>query len=270
MAYLTAEVRRRPNLRILPDAFVEALLFEGRRATGVQRPPGRSTPSSFAARRSLSPPARLHSPAILQRAGVGPAKTFAAVWHRRRRRPSGCRRESAGSPVRFDWLLSAARSAPAAFAHSRPDAWAAIRFRHRRLRLLRHVLDRAEPHLLASSRPCARRHHRLRLQALFARPPPHRLRRPAYRSPDRVQSAVRSPRPCAVDAGGWHRRRGAGSSGRPRRCRGGFSRPLHAAHPGAQPPLRLERRAGDGGVGADGKLSGPAQMAAEKSRQPGA
>ena len=73
MAYLTPEVRRRPNLRILPDAFVEAVLFEGRRATGVQvRQAGGTV--EFRGAEIIIAAGALHSPAILQRSGVGPGK----------------------------------------------------------------------------------------------------------------------------------------------------------------------------------------------------
>ena len=73
MAYLTPEVRRRPNLRILPDAFVEAVLFEGRRATGVRvRQAGGVV--EFRGAEIILAAGALHSPAILQRSGVGPGK----------------------------------------------------------------------------------------------------------------------------------------------------------------------------------------------------
>ena len=36
MVYLSADVRKRPNLTIRPDTLVDRVLFEGRRATGVR------------------------------------------------------------------------------------------------------------------------------------------------------------------------------------------------------------------------------------------
>jgi 5-(hydroxymethyl)furfural/furfural oxidase len=70
-AYLTSEVRRRPNLRVLPDAFVEIVLFEGRRAAGVRvRQAGGS--EEYRGREIILAAGALHSPAILQRSGVGP------------------------------------------------------------------------------------------------------------------------------------------------------------------------------------------------------
>jgi 5-(hydroxymethyl)furfural/furfural oxidase len=72
-AYLTPEVRRRPNLRILPDAFVEAVLFEDRRATGVRvRRAGSAT--DYRGAEIVLAAGALHSPTILQRSGVGPGK----------------------------------------------------------------------------------------------------------------------------------------------------------------------------------------------------
>jgi 5-(hydroxymethyl)furfural/furfural oxidase len=75
MAYLTPEVRRRPNLRIVPEAFVEAIIFDGRRATGVRvrvRQAGGSV--AFNGAEIIIAAGALHSPAILQRAGIGPAQ----------------------------------------------------------------------------------------------------------------------------------------------------------------------------------------------------
>ncbi len=78
MAYLTPDVRRRPNLRILPDAFVEAVLFEGRRATGVRvRQAGGIV--EFRGAVILLAAGALHSPAILQRSGVGPGKLLQEI-----------------------------------------------------------------------------------------------------------------------------------------------------------------------------------------------
>ena len=71
MAYLTPGVRRRPNLRILPDAFVESILFEGRRATGV-RVRRAAGSEEFRGGEIILAAGALHSPAILQRSGVGP------------------------------------------------------------------------------------------------------------------------------------------------------------------------------------------------------
>jgi 5-(hydroxymethyl)furfural/furfural oxidase len=73
MAYLTPEVRRRPNLRILPEAFVESILFEGQRATGL-RVRSAAGSEEFRGAEIILAAGALHSPAILQRAGIGPAR----------------------------------------------------------------------------------------------------------------------------------------------------------------------------------------------------
>ena len=73
MAYLTAEARRRPNLRILSDAFVEALLLEGRRVTGVRIRQGEQS-VDYHGSEIIAAAGALHSPGILQRAGIGPAQ----------------------------------------------------------------------------------------------------------------------------------------------------------------------------------------------------
>jgi 5-(hydroxymethyl)furfural/furfural oxidase len=73
MAYLTLEVRQRPNLRILPESFVESIVLDGRRATGVRvQQPGGSF--AYSGGEIVIAAGALHSPAILQRAGIGPAK----------------------------------------------------------------------------------------------------------------------------------------------------------------------------------------------------
>jgi 5-(hydroxymethyl)furfural/furfural oxidase len=72
MAYLTREVRSRPNLTIVPGATVERITFEGTRATGVvahvdgdaRRIEGREVVVSCGA---------IHSPALLLRSGLGPS-----------------------------------------------------------------------------------------------------------------------------------------------------------------------------------------------------
>jgi 5-(hydroxymethyl)furfural/furfural oxidase len=73
-AYLTPEVRRRPNLRIIADAFVETVLFEGRRAVCVRVRQADGEVVEFHAAEIILAAGALHSPAILQRSGVGPGK----------------------------------------------------------------------------------------------------------------------------------------------------------------------------------------------------
>ena len=72
MGYLTANVRRRPNLRILTDTHVTGLLFDGLRCVGVTAMSGGQEQEFRAAEVILSCGA-IHSPALLLRAGIGPA-----------------------------------------------------------------------------------------------------------------------------------------------------------------------------------------------------
>jgi choline dehydrogenase len=75
-AYLTPEVRRRPNLKIITGALAERVLFEGRRATGVayRAPEG---PATVAARQVILCGGAINSPQLLMLSGVGPARHLA-------------------------------------------------------------------------------------------------------------------------------------------------------------------------------------------------
>jgi 5-(hydroxymethyl)furfural/furfural oxidase len=77
-AYLTAEARRRPNLRILAQSHVQELIFDGRKIVGarVQTPHGVET---FRAKEIILSAGAVHSPAMLLRAGIGPAAQLAAL-----------------------------------------------------------------------------------------------------------------------------------------------------------------------------------------------
>lgn len=71
MAYLTPEVRARPNLVVLDRAFVTKLVMAGMRATGVEYEVAGERRAARAEEVILSAGA-IHSPAMLMRAGVGP------------------------------------------------------------------------------------------------------------------------------------------------------------------------------------------------------
>jgi len=71
--FLTPEVRRRPNLRIITDTLVERVLFEGRRAVGV-RCSGEGAGDYRAASEVILSMGALETPKILQISGVGPAE----------------------------------------------------------------------------------------------------------------------------------------------------------------------------------------------------
>ena len=78
MAYLTREVRQRPNLSILSGARAERLLFDGTRVTGVRVRRGGET-IDISARETIVSMGALQSPAFLMRNGIGPAKELAAL-----------------------------------------------------------------------------------------------------------------------------------------------------------------------------------------------
>ena len=68
MAYLTDEVRRRPNLTIMGGVEVDSVVFDGRRATGVRLANG----EIIAAGQVILSAGTYGSPAILMRSGIGP------------------------------------------------------------------------------------------------------------------------------------------------------------------------------------------------------
>ena len=71
-AYLGAPVRARPNLRIVTDATVERLTVDGRRITGVETI-GQGNRIIYRARETILSAGAIHSPALMLRAGIGPA-----------------------------------------------------------------------------------------------------------------------------------------------------------------------------------------------------
>ena len=76
--YLTSEVRRRDNLAIMGATEVERILFDGARAIGVRVRRGGET-IELRAREVIVSCGALHSPAMLLRSGVGPARELAAL-----------------------------------------------------------------------------------------------------------------------------------------------------------------------------------------------
>lgn len=77
-AYLTREVRARPNLTILSSAMVTGLSFEGIRCVGVTVERNGES-QTISGRETILAAGALHSPALLQRAGIGPADHLQSV-----------------------------------------------------------------------------------------------------------------------------------------------------------------------------------------------
>lgn len=76
MAYLTPQVRRRPNLTIHTESYARRILFEGARAVGAEIGRG-STAEIVRGREIILASGAIHSPAVLMRSGVGPADELA-------------------------------------------------------------------------------------------------------------------------------------------------------------------------------------------------
>ncbi len=78
ICYLTADVRRRPNLTIITSATVTGLVFDGRRASGVTATVN-GAQREFSGCEIIVSLGGIHSPAFLMRAGVGPAAALRAL-----------------------------------------------------------------------------------------------------------------------------------------------------------------------------------------------
>lgn len=73
IAYLTPEVRRRPNLTILTGCRADRLLFDGRGVTGAEIVGADGRPQAIGAREVIVAAGAIHTPALLLRSGIGPA-----------------------------------------------------------------------------------------------------------------------------------------------------------------------------------------------------
>jgi len=82
IAYLTPEVRRRPNLRIVTDRLAERLIFEGRRVSGVVIAPANGSSGAreiLTAAETIVSCGAIHTAALLLRSGIGPAEDLARL-----------------------------------------------------------------------------------------------------------------------------------------------------------------------------------------------
>lgn len=77
IAYLTADVRKRPNLRIITESVADRILFDGRRATGARL--SGATAETIRAAEVIVSAGAIHTPALLMRSGIGPVGDIAAV-----------------------------------------------------------------------------------------------------------------------------------------------------------------------------------------------
>jgi len=78
IGYLDNAARRRPNLRIMADAMMTGLVTEGARVVGVRVKRGDGV-EEIRGREVVISAGALHSPAMLLRAGIGPAADLARL-----------------------------------------------------------------------------------------------------------------------------------------------------------------------------------------------
>jgi 5-(hydroxymethyl)furfural/furfural oxidase len=78
LCYLTAEVRRRPNLQIICNAAARGFVFDGKRVSGVTASVN-GAPQEFRAREVILSSGAIFSPLMLMRAGIGPADALRAL-----------------------------------------------------------------------------------------------------------------------------------------------------------------------------------------------
>ena len=91
--------RRRSNLKIVSNALATRILFEGRRAVGVEYRHGDATRRACAEGEVILAAGAFNSPQLLQLSGLGPAALLQSLRHRRDRRHAGRRRRPAGPPA---------------------------------------------------------------------------------------------------------------------------------------------------------------------------
>jgi choline dehydrogenase-like flavoprotein len=78
-AYLTTEVRKRPNLKILADTEVTRLGIVGREVVGVQVRSAAGENDNIAAKHVIVAAGAIFSPTLLMRSGIGPASELSAI-----------------------------------------------------------------------------------------------------------------------------------------------------------------------------------------------
>ena len=91
-------VMNRPNLDVVTRAFVERVVFEGKRAVGVEYRHGFGGAKRVNAGQVILCGGAINSPQLLQLSGVGNAAELQALGIDVRARPARCRREPAGPP----------------------------------------------------------------------------------------------------------------------------------------------------------------------------
>ncbi len=84
--------RRRTNLKVVSNALATRILFDGRRATGIEYLVGNHKSNARANVEVIVASGAFNSPQLLQLSGVGPASLLKVPWNSRDRRRAGRRR----------------------------------------------------------------------------------------------------------------------------------------------------------------------------------
>ena len=92
-----APARKRGNLAVVSNALTTRILFDGRRAVGVEYRKDGATHTARASGEVILSSGAFNSPQLLQLSGVGPADLLRAARHQRHRRHERRRRRPAGS-----------------------------------------------------------------------------------------------------------------------------------------------------------------------------
>ncbi|MEQ8935323.1 MAG: GMC family oxidoreductase N-terminal domain-containing protein [Amphiplicatus sp.] len=125
-AYLTAEVRARPNLEIRTGAMAHRIIWRGREATGIEIILKGGRVERVSAGEVILAAGAIHSPVLLLRNGIGPADELQRAGIEIRAHMAGVGRNLQNHPVLF--LAARLRNRMRQSASLRPAAMTCLRY----------------------------------------------------------------------------------------------------------------------------------------------